>query len=220
MSQLEDQQRAYQERLMNSWRAAIRGTFGEQPPKSRTWADGYDVVDVLKGFMDANYSFLPPNGHLPLMGVRHGNVDGQLLFDLSETGECEAYPARVHFEYIENSPENSFFLIDLRTVSPTGIYESVGETEQVLRVEGEYENYGLLDQGIWRYDENGDEIYLPEDTKTVLRLLSGKLLIVCKAGLWNHDSSTWDGRHNHMSATDIRAAIERTIAAGSTKILA
>jgi len=64
--------------------------------------------------------------------------------------------------------------------------------------------------GVWQHDENGNEIPLPEDAKTVLRLLSGKLLIVSQGSMWNHSDKTWAGMHAKMSASEIRTKIERS----------
>ncbi|MGR9354503.1 hypothetical protein [Rhizobium leguminosarum] len=191
---------------------AIRVAFGSSPPTSRTWTDPYDCAEVLRPFMDGNYSFLPPNGHLPLDGVDVHDDGDKLLFNLSESGLLETAPRALRFEYIEKAPIESFFLLELRQMQPTGVYESVDEySEQVARIDGEDYDYSLMEHGIWHHDEDGNEVPIPEYAKTVLRLLSGKLLIVSQGSMWNHTNKNWNGRHNAMTADEIRSLIERSL---------
>lgn len=212
MDEFEKQRMEYQRRLDVLWNDAIRAAFGSAPPTSRTWSDPYDCVEVLQPFMKGNYSFLPPNGHLPLDGVEVHDDGNKLLFNLSETGLMETAPRALRFEYIENAPIESFFLLELRQMQPTGLYETVdGYSEQVARIDGEDYDYGVMEHGVWQHDEDGNEVPVPEDAKTVLRLLSGKLLIVSQGSMWNHTNSNWNGRHNAMTADEIRSVIERSL---------
>lgn len=123
----------------------------------------------------------------------------------------EALPRALRFEYIEDAPLESFLLLELREMQPSGLYENVSITEQVARIHGEGYDYGIMEQGVWHYDEDGTEVPVPEDSKVVLRLLSGKLLIVSQGSMWNRTNETWDGRHNAMTSDDIRAMIERSL---------
>lgn len=211
MDDIDRQQQEYQKRLDRMWNEAIKSTFGAAPPMSKTWADPYECSEVLRSFMRGNYSFLPPNGHLPLVGVGVHDDGRRLMFDLSETGLLETLPESLHFEFISKAPIESFFLLDLKTMRPSGLYEEVGVEEQIVRIDGEDYDYGIWERGVWHHDEDGNEVPIPEDSKTVLRLLSGKLLIVCQGSMWNHTNETWDGRHNRMSAADIRGVIERSM---------
>lgn len=211
MDEIEKQGQEYQQRLDVIWRRAIENAFGASPPQARSWTDPYDCADVLRHFMAGNYSFLPPNGHLPLRGVGVHEDARRLLFDLSETGLLETLPRSLRFEYIEEAPIESFLLLELRDMEPTGIYESVSTNEQVARIDDEDYDYSIIERGVWHYDEDGCEVPVPDDAKTVLRLLSGKLLIVSKGSMWNHTNETWDGRHNRMTSDEIRALIERSL---------
>ncbi|MCF3638868.1 hypothetical protein LXM94_02650 [Rhizobium sp. TRM95111] len=216
MDDVARQQQEYQVRLNRIWTEAIKSAFGDTPPASTSWQDPYECWQVLEHFMLGNYSFLPPNGHLPLRGV-HVHEDGKrLLFDLSESGFLEASPALLHFEYIAEAPIESFFLLDLKAMRSSEVYENAEIDEQVVRIDGEDYEYGLWEHGVWHFDEEGNEVPVPEDAKTVLRLLSGKVLIVSQGSMWNHTNETWDGRHTRMSASDIRTIIERSLPASSS----
>lgn len=211
MDDIEKQRQDYQQRLDIIWKRAIQDAFGAAPPQSRSWTDPYDCADVLQHFMVGNYSFLPSNGHLPLSGVGAHEDGGRLLFDLSDTGLLETLPRSLKFEYVEDAPIESFFLLELRGMQPTGIYESVSTKEQIVRIVGEDYDYSIMEHGVWHYDEDGHEVPIPDDAKTVLRLLSGKLLIASQGSMWNRTNDNWDGRHNRMTSDDIRALIERSL---------
>ncbi|WP_087002227.1 hypothetical protein [Rhizobium sullae] len=118
---------------------------------------------------------------------------------------------RATFEYIEKEPIESFFLLDLKSMPPSGVYDEVRDNEQVVRVDGVDYDYSLAEHGIREHDEEGNEIPLPDDAKTVLRLLNGKLLIVSKGSMWNHSNTTWAGIHATMSPEEIRVDIERVL---------
>ncbi|MDW9413955.1 hypothetical protein GOB36_14420 [Sinorhizobium meliloti] len=211
MDEIEKQRQEYQQRLDTIWKRAIQNAFGSSPLQSRSWTDPYACADALRHFMTGNYSFLPPNGHLPLRGVRVHDDGKRLLFDLSETGLLETLPRSLRFEYIGEAPIESFFLLELREMRPTGVYESVSTNEQVARIDGEDYDYSIMEHGVWHHDEDGYEVPVPEDAKTVLRLLSGKLLIVSQGSMWNHTNENWNGRHNRMTSDDIRALIEQSL---------
>lgn len=83
---------------------------------------------------------------------------------------------------------------------PSGVYENVGIDGRVVRIDGEDYEYRLWEDVVWHLDDEGNEVSVPEDAKTVLRLLSGKFLIVCQGSVWNRTNQTWDSRHNHMSS--------------------
>ncbi|AVA21970.1 hypothetical protein [Rhizobium sp. NXC24] len=212
MDEFQQKQADYHKQLDGIWRAAIRRAFGDDIPRSRSWSDPYELADILRHFMEANYSYLTPNGHLPLTGVQVHEDGRRLLFDLSETGQLEMLPGRGTFEYIEKSPIESFFLLDLKRMSPSGVYEEVGHNEEILRVDGEDYDYAIAEHGVWEFDEDGNEVPVPDHAKTVLRQLSGKFLIVSKGSMWNQSDKTWAGVHATMSAAEIRADIERALA--------
>ncbi|MGO8224748.1 hypothetical protein HA464_06730 [Rhizobium leguminosarum bv. trifolii] len=211
MDEFQKKQEDYQKHLDKIWRTAIHEAFGDEVPRSRSWSNPYDLADVLRHFMEGNYSYLTPDGHLPLMGVSIHEDGKRLLFDLSETGLLEMLLDRATFEYIEKEPIESFFLLDLKSMPPSGVYDEVRDNEQVVRVDGVDYDYSLAEHGIWEHDEEGNEIPLPDDAKTVLRLLNGKLLIVSKGSMWNHSNKTWAGIHATMSPAEIRVDIERVL---------
>jgi hypothetical protein len=219
MGEFEERQSIYRAELLAAWRDAIAVVFGREPPESKTWTSLGESIRTLEPFMGINHSFYPVSGGMDFLGVTTSKEFGCLEFALGEGPVCVLRPRSISFGFIPLSPENSFFLIDLAPLRPTGVYETVAESEQVVEFDGRYHNHEIEARGYLEIDENGDEVPLPEDARTVVRLLHGKVLIVAKTGLWNGDTSTYDGRHGRMDVPTIRQAIEKTMAAGSDKIL-
>lgn len=211
MDEFEKKQQDYQNHLDSVWSKAIQNAFGKEPPRSRGWSDPFDIANVLRHFMEGNYAYLPPDGHLPLLGVGVHDDGKRLLFDLSGSGLLEMIVDRATFEYIEKAPIESFFLLDLKGMRSSGLYDEVRAKEQVVRVDGADYDYSIAEHGVFEHDEDGNEVRLPEDAKKVLRLLDGKLLIVSKGSMWNHSDVTWAGIHANKSPAEVRADIEHAL---------
>lgn len=197
-----------------AWLAAIEIAFGSAPPSSAEWDSISSVQKILQPFMgqSLNHVMLPGGGGVDFHSVSESRETGCLEFDLSERSAIVVKPHRLTFEYIDASPRESFLLLELGELKPTGTYENVAsESEQLLDLDGEYLDYGLSYEGVLKLDSEGNEIRLPDRTRHVTRKLRGKFLIVAKSGLWNGDSSTYDGRHNSMSAKDVRKVIENSL---------
>jgi hypothetical protein len=76
----------------------------------------------------------------------------------------------------------------------------------------EYVRRDALELGFLGHDENGDEIPIPDGARPIVRWLRGKVLLVAKGSLWNGDPANYNGRHNGMTAAQIRTTIERSLA--------
>jgi hypothetical protein len=117
-------------------------------------------------------------------------------------------------EYFAEAPRESFLLLELAKLAPSMVDEDSGPNrETVLEYPlGHYMSHDLWERGYLRHDENGREVPLPRDSRFVTRWFSGKILIVAKGSLWNGVPATYDGRHNTMTAEEIRGVIGRTLA--------
>lgn len=69
----------------------------------------------------------------------------------------------------------------------------------------------VWDAGHFGYDEDEGEIPLPDEARLVVRWFNGKVLFVSKGSMWNGTPATYDGRHDSMSAAEIRAIIETSL---------
>lgn len=135
-------------------------------------------------------------------------------------------PRSLTLERID-SAGNSFLLLELDNLDPSGVYgtdenEPDGDSdaehaeqssEELVEVApAEYVSRDVWDRGFLDHDENGDEIPIPDGARLAVRWLRGKVLLVAKESLWNGVPATYDGRHNGMTATQIRTTIERSLA--------
>lgn len=205
----------FETRNKADWAEAINKVFGDSPPQSAKWTDPLAMIRVLTPFMgdNRNHTMLPGGGGMDMESVAQSPESGCLEFC---PGNCLAdtfRPAVLYFEHFPESAWNSFFLLETQTLEPCGVYEeSDGAYEEVTEVSpGEYIDRHHSDTGILGYDENGKELPLPPTARIISRRLQGKFLIVAKESIWNLVSATYDGRHNHMSAQQIRDQIQRAI---------
>jgi serine/threonine-protein kinase len=200
------------------WRAAIGKAFGNAPPQSAQCTALDEMVRVLTPFMgeNLNHTMMPGGGGFDMDGIARARELACLEFSSSPKCVTVFRPAVLFFEHLSDSPWNSFFLVETRPLEASGVYGGDETTyEEVLEVApGKYVSRGHLDEGHMGYDEEGREIPLPEGNRLVCRYMTGRFLIVAKASLWNLVSATYDGRHDSMSAAEIRRQIEREIAGG------
>lgn len=203
----------FQTRTRAAWKAAVSSTFSAPTPGSASWTEIWDQVRVIERFMGINHALLPGGGGMDIQKISFSRENGCIELHTSERSLYVARPRLMEFEYVSQSPEESFFLLSLLPLKPTDVYEEVrSESEALLEIEDEYLDYSIWDRGFIEYDERGYEIPIPADARLVTRLLRGKILLVAKASLWNSDTATYDGRHDHLTAGDIRAMIERALA--------
>jgi hypothetical protein len=239
---------AYQRRMSGfhlearrDWVAACR-KINPNAASSLTWNGTSSIITALSPFMGENHNhvMLPSGGGVDFLTARPSFEKDCIDFHVHDRTGYVAKPKHLTFERIEADEAQSFFLLELDTLRPAGVYNEpdVGEEEEgwedeegensfpkrmrhrIRRREevvdlsaAEYVDRGVWDSGHLGYDENDYEVPLPDAARLVVRWLSGKMLFVCKRSLWNLDNGTYDGRHTDMMAREIRDMIERTLAA-------
>jgi len=195
---------------------------------SLTWTGTSEIVSVLSHFMgeNRNHVHLPSGGGLDFTAAALSSEARCIDFSVGDQVAEIAQPKRLTLERIGEDEAESFFLLELDKLSPSGVYEPQEDTgpmdprtaryrqrEEVLELgPSDYVQRGVWDEGHLGYDEQGYEIPIPNTARIVSRWMSGKMLFVCKRSRWNLDNSTYDGRHNSMTAQQIRHVIEISIA--------
>ena len=214
----------YINEVLQFWSDAIANIAGDNPPMSATWRGVYSIRSVLQPFVadERNHAYLPTGGGWDMRSVDHSVELGCLDFGVGERAAWIMKPNSLVLENFPETPINSFLLLELAELQPSGIYEH-RETRRAEFVEelvelgpGDYAERGVWDDGFLGRDEEGNEIPLPDNSRLVNRWLKGKILIVAKTSLWNSVPATYDGRHNTMEANDIRRCITEALA-GSEK---
>jgi hypothetical protein len=197
------------------WAEAVIQAFGNATPRSACWTDTDAMIQVLTPFMGEylNHTMLPGSGGRDMESIANSPESGCLEFCPGNRSANMFRPANLYFEHFPQSPWNSFFLLETKQLRPCGVYEdSNGEYEEVVELSpGEYIDLSHYETGILAYDDEGMEIPMPETYRVVRRHMQGKFLIVAKRSIWNGDSATYDGRHNHMVAEQIRELIQHAI---------
>jgi serine/threonine-protein kinase len=203
------------EKSAERWSRAIAAQFGASVPKSVTWEQTEQIIEILRKFVEKtdNHALFPEGGGMDLLTVRSSHETGCIELPVENRVSYVVRVKRLIFEHIERSPKDSFFLLELDILAPSGIYEEQDLAyEELVELEPtEYVDRGVWDQGYIGHDERGKEIALPTKARLVIRLLKGKVMLVSKESLWNSIPETYDGRHSGMTADQIGRAIEHLI---------
>jgi hypothetical protein len=208
------------------WDAAVAGISSTGAPASIVWSRSQEIIQALAPFMgeNCNHAHLPTGGGLDFLSVGHSAEPGCLEFMVSDRVVQIMKPRSLTLERID-SAGNSFLLLELDDLNSSGVYETDeketggdndaarADCEELLELApADYVSRDVWDRGFLDHDENGDEIAIPDDARLAVRWLKGKVLLVAKGSLWNSDPATYDGRHNRMTAAQIRRIIERSLA--------
>lgn len=207
-------------RARADWVRSIDSVVGPGSPSSVTWRGRTEIAVTLSSIMGSNrnHTHLPSGGGLDFESVRLSPEAGCLDFIPDEDVIYRMKPRRLILERIERDPAESFFLLELDELKPSGVYpqrefqddmkEDFRSEELVELAAGEY-----YPRSVWDEGQTPDGRDLPDDTKLVIRLLGGKAMFVTKGSLWNGSPATYDGRHAKMTSADIRTIIERSMRA-------
>lgn len=217
---------AFHARSLAAWTHAV-DTIDPDDSTSKAWTSRSAIITALEPFMglNNNHAHLPSGGGHDFTSVGLAREPGCIEFGIGSSTAYIVKPKRLTLERIEEAVQESFLLLELDDLSPSGAYEADDDddedgtsrfiiehgSEELLEVApGEYVERGVWDRGYLGHDAQGRERPLPRSARLVVRWLRGKILLVAKGSLWNGDSGTYDGRHNRASSTAIRNVIERS----------
>jgi serine/threonine-protein kinase len=181
------------------WRHMQRLLFREPVPVRSYWENIDDIARVLNAAVSTealNHCFLPDGGGNDFEGCEVR--DGLLECDLGATYQVK--PAALEVVIWPDYPEWSYFYVELSELSPTGVYgsKSFKRQEEFVRLP----NGRLKKRSVWDeqgdYDSSGNFRSLPNESRLIVRFLSGNWAIVAKRSPYNDDADTYDGRHNTL----------------------
>lgn len=210
----------FRERSLADWAEAVDFVaLGNRT--SATWTDRRAIAYALEPFMgrNANHTLLPTGGGNDFGSVGLSREPGCLEFSLGVELVYLVKPQKLTLERIPEAPGESFLLLELAELRPSGVYElnelthpTLRRREELLEVEpGAYVERSVWDQGNLGFDHDGSEIPLPDSARLVVRWFNGQMLFVAKGSMWNSDNATYDGRHDRMTPADIRGIIVRSL---------
>ena len=187
----------------------------EPTPISMTWEGKNAILSALRPFAESgcNHFLLPRMGGLDVASVQSSREPGCIEIVIRDRLVWVVRPYRITLEHFPETPLESFLLLELGELKPSGIYEELaGPKEELVEVDGEYVERSHWDEGTIGEDEDGDPLPLPDDARLVTRFLSGKILVVSTGSIWNSVPATYDGRHSRMEASEIRRQISDVLA--------
>lgn len=196
----------------DAW-AAAQTELPDNLPASTVWERADDALRVLAPLVSSGVSrvLLPGMGVIFPCDLRRSREPGCL--ELVPEGRV-AYvlkPARVALELFPQAPLESFALIELADLHPTGVYEAVSrQSEEVTEADGEYHERWCWDEATLGNDRDGDAIPLPRDARLVVRWLRGRMMVVARGSIWGHATRA-HGLHERHNASEIREQIERVL---------
>jgi hypothetical protein len=197
------------------WINAITLVSGPTPPTTSVWHDTDAIVSAIRPFADAVNHLHFLSGGLDIARVTLGQEPGTIEFIIEDKVAYLAKPRSMTLEYIPAAPAESFVILDLASLEPSGVYPLGGSDhwhEELVELSpGNYAERDVWDTGHTGYDEAGNEIPLPAGARLLLRIFHGRLMLVTKGSLWNSIPKTYDGRHDRMTNQQIRDLIERSI---------
>ncbi len=209
--------RDFHEESRTRWVNAISLATGAIPPTTSTWHGVDEIVDVLRPFISkASYLLFPESGGMDIGSIALGREPDTIELTVDEGRAYIAKPTSLTLEYIPAAPAQSFLIIDIAPLPPSGVYP-LEQTramnrwnEHVVRLpSGQYVDRDVLESGILGHNESGREIPLPLDITLLTRIFRGRLMLVTKGSMWNSESSTSLGTHDRMTNAEIRQSIER-----------
>lgn len=204
---------------LKQWKSILKEIFPNEMPARYKWTKRDDIIRILKklgSIKGLNHTFFPSGGGLDLIGVNISTEPDciELYFDGSVKIIKPDYLSFHSFGPEEKYLEWAYFRLETKTLKPTGIYKRNVDFiyEPLLEVSpGKYTNISYWEQGFLGYDENGEEIEIPDTARLVTRYLEGSFVIFAKGSIYNQINETYDARHNKVSNEEFEKHIAEVV---------
>ncbi|WP_341906643.1 hypothetical protein [Fluviicola taffensis] len=178
-------------------------------PERCEWTDINEIVNVLKtigSIRNSNHMFFPRGGGLDLedanISVEENcvEIDTGGLIDILK-------PSKLIFHSFKAEHEWNYFRLETLELKPSGVYEGNEYSDEELceLSPGNYVSRGYWDEGEYNQEK------LPSTARVVTRHFRGSFVIFQKTSTYNHNSRTYDGRHNKMTDDEFRKYIQDVI---------
>jgi hypothetical protein len=201
----------YDEENLKNWLDIQSAIFPMGLPAHCEWTDVTEIVQILNkigSYDNSNHMFYPTGGGLDVEGAKLSSEPGCIEIFTGLTDILK--PKLLLFESFKN-PLWNYFRIDADELKPSGVYKSLEDYPNEELTELESGRY--VDRGHWDNSEYEGKP-LPKSARVVTRHLRGSFVIFSKSSFYNRKSSTYDGRHNKMTAKEFRSYIEKVISNG------
>lgn len=203
---------AFRETNPLEWADVQARMFPVVVPTRAVWEDVDLIVDVLTLLGEKpnlNHLFLPSGGGLDLhRAARSVREPGCIEFI---TNGCVSLlkPRRLMFESFLGDPQWNYFRLAADDLEPSGVYEDLDQSvghEELTDIGRKI----YAERLYWDCDEyEGGP--LPPHSRPLMRYFRGAFVIFQKTSIYNRNPSTYDARHNNVSADGFREYIHNVI---------
>lgn len=190
------------------WERVIKDIFPAAIPQYCHWEEIEEIIRILNiiGPSDnINHMLFPGGGGLDLMGAEASSEENCIELELNGLAYI-VKPSRLLFYSFGGQHEWAYFRLETNTLEPSGLYEPqdlLKPHENVVEIEpNQYLPVTVLTRNNYGYDEEGNEIPLPDSARVITRCFSGAFLVVAKRSPYNLLIETYDGRHSNMAAAE------------------
>ncbi|MFC0517342.1 hypothetical protein ACFFGT_24235 [Mucilaginibacter angelicae] len=196
----------YYEQNLQNWISIQQSIFPLGIPAHCEWVDLNEMIRVLNkigSINNINHMFYPTGGGLDLESAKLSEEKGCIEL---YTGTADILkPAVLSFEGFKD-PIWNYFRIDTAELKSSGVY---GESSDYSNEElTEISPLKYVSRSYWDESEYEGK-NLPKSARLVTRHLKGSFVIFSKGSFYNRKSSTYDARHNKMTAKEFRNYIEK-----------
>lgn len=200
--------RNFEKRSKSEWHDIHNKLFPCASPKTVIWEKLEDIISILNIVSDynqVNHTMFPDGGGLDLEGAKSSCEED--CIELNFNGQAHVMkPTRLIYECFPSHSDWNYFRLETNGLELIGSYEKQRFDEGLTELEPcLYTGYEC-----YEFDDFNGSI-LPESARTVIRVAQGSFLICLRTGVYNKISSTYDGRHNKMTADEFRKYIESGI---------
>lgn len=224
--------RSFQIETAARWRAALNHLDVANTTSTVRWTSRSDIIRALRPFMgeNDNHGFYPTGGGNDFRSVGEAIERDCIEFATHEKIVKIMKPRSLTLELIAGDLSESFFILDLAPLAPSGVYavedlddgadahdETIEGIAKRLQMKEELVDLGganYVERAVWDQGFVDDEDEpLPRNARLANRFFRGRVMIASKGGLWNATASTYRAPHNEMSNEAIRTSIELALSA-------
>lgn len=162
------------------------------------WTDVDTIVDVLSdvaAHAPDNHMFFPLSGGLDLRGARRSHEDGCIELETDGSTITVVKPASLQLERFDNDSTGdwTYLRLNVAELTPTEFHQPRHDERDYPDFEEEVTEF---EPGVYAERSFIEDPNCPADARIVTRIFRGALVLFAKGSLYNHDPSTYDGRHS------------------------
>lgn len=195
--------------IREQWKDLLEKLFPLTMPQTSIWHSRDDMIKILNmlcKYRNLNHTFFPDAGGLDMKFARPVPNSDMIEINLGLPYYITPRELRIEIIDTQGDAQWNYVRIELEEMEPLFDKKMKGQIcEECVEISPqEYGPYDLLEFP----EEYEDRYVLQAGSRSIAVLLKGVLVIFCKMSEYNFKTSTYDARHNKMSAIGFRNYIE------------